>query len=493
MYYAAVAVAAAVSVTLGVLVAASSTQRRIGGLLIAHGVSVAALLGVAGIAVPSTASLAADQLLQGSWVFLFLWLVLIAYLLPDGRPPSARWRYWIWAGVTGVVLFLVGAAGDRQMFVDEHGGRAPPLPWLPVVVSDLLGVVGLVLVILLFFGSAVAVRTRLQRASGEGRLQLLWRVWGSLAVPLGLVALWSNYFLLEGQEWLTSAVLTGVSVALPAAIATAILRHRLFDIQVVLSRTLVYGVLVVGIIGCYTLLLWAAERLTGSATAGGLLAVAAVAVAVHPAYLWLRLRIERWVYGYRAQPHQALRLLADRAEAAAPDALPAAVAEAVAEALRVERVWVEDDAAAAGENPAVRVPLVHRGQGLGNLVIAVPPGRRLSTDDLALVRDLARYAAVLVHAERQSEQLRVSRSRIVASREEERRRLRRDLHDGVGPTLAAIVLKLNAAQSRANGGERDALLVEARDEVREAITEVRRLVDDLRPPAIDEVGLLAAI
>jgi two-component system NarL family sensor kinase len=214
---------------------------------------------------------------------------------------------------------------------------------------------------------------------------------------------------------------------------------------------------------------------------------------VHPAYTWLRLRIERWVYGYRAQPQQALRLLADRAEAAAPDALPAAVTEAVAEALSVERVWVEDGDVAAGETPAVRVPLVHRGQGLGNLAIAVPPGRRLSTDDLALVHDLARYAAVLVHSERQSEQLRGSRSRIVASREEERRRLRRDLHDGVGPTLAAIVLKLNAAQSRADGGERDALLVEARNEVREAITEVRRLVDDLRPPAIDEVGLLAAI
>ena len=353
--------------------------------------------------------------------------------------------------------------------------------------------VGLVLVVLWFFGSAVAVRSRLQRASGETRLQLLWLVWGSLAVPLGLLVLWSNYFLLGGQEWLTTAVLTGMSVALPAAIAAAILRHRLFDIQVVLSRTLIYGVLVAGVIGCYALLLYAAERVTGRATVGGLVAVAAVAVAVHPAYLWLRLRIERWVYGYRSQPHHALRLLADRAEAAAPDTLWAAVTEAVAEALRVERVWVESDDAAAKDDPEVRVPLVHRGQGLGNLAIAVPPGRRLSTDDLALVRDLTRYAAVLVHAERQSELLRGSRSRIVASREEERRRLRRDLHDGVGPALAAIVLKLNAAQSRPSGGERDALLAEARREVREAITEVRRLVDDLRPPAIDEVGLLAAI
>jgi signal transduction histidine kinase len=492
MYYLAVAVAAVVPVTLGVVVVASGTQRRIGGLLVAHGVSVGVLLGGAGIASTSTASLAADQLLEGSWIFLFLWLVLIAYLLPDGRPASARWRRWIQTGLAGAVLFLVGAAGDRQAFSDEHGGSAPPLPWLPPGVSIILGVVGLVVVVQFFFGSAVAVRSRLERASGEARLQLLWLVWGSLAVPLGLLVLWCNYFLLGGREWLTTAALTGISIALPATIAIAILRHRLFDIQVVLSRTLVYGVLVAGVIGCYALLLYAAERATGHATAGGLLAVAAVAVAVHPAYAWLRLRIERWVYGYRAQPHQALRLLADRAEAAAPDALGTAVTEAVADALRV-RVWVQDDIGATEEDAAMRVPLVHRGERLGDLAVAVPQGRRLSTADLALLRDLARYAAVLVYSERQAEQLRGSRSRIVASREEERRRLRRDLHDGVGPALAAIVLKLNAAQSRTDGRERDALLAEARDEVREAIAEVRRLVDDLRPPAIDEVGLLAAI
>jgi signal transduction histidine kinase len=117
----------------------------------------------------------------------------------------------------------------------------------------------------------------------------------------------------------------------------------------------------------------------------------------------------------------------------------------------------------------------------------------LSPADLELVRDLARYAAILVRAEQLNDDLRDSRSRIVSAREEERRRLRRDLHDGLGPSLAAIVLTLNAGQSRTDPGERNALLTEARDQVKEAIAEVRRLVDDLRPPAIDEVGLLNAI
>jgi signal transduction histidine kinase len=230
----------------------------------------------------------------------------------------------------------------------------------------------------------------------------------------------------------------------------------------------------------------------GRGTAGGLLAVAVVAVAVQPAHSWLRRRIERWVYGYRSQPDQALRLLADRADAADSDALVAAVVEAVAEALRVERAWVDTDAATVDER-VVRALLVNRGEVLGNLAIEVPPGRQLSSADIALFRDLARYAAVLVRSEQQRDQLRESRSQIVAGREEERRRIRRDLHDGVGPSLAAIVLKLNAAESRTEVTVRSALIAEARREVREAIAEVRRLVDDLRPPAIDEVGLLAAI
>lgn len=123
----------------------------------------------------------------------------------------------------------------------------------------------------------------------------------------------------------------------------------------------------------------------------------------------------------------------------------------------------------------------------------MPEGRQLSTADAALFTDLARHAAVLVRADRLTTELRQSRARLVTAREEERRRLRRDLHDGLGPSLAAIVLKLNAAETQSTEDDRSALLAETRDEARAAIGEVRRLVDDLRPPAIDEVGLLGAI
>jgi two-component system NarL family sensor kinase len=491
MSYAAVVIATAVPVVLGLLVVRRSDKRLIGWLLVAQGVSVGALLGGAPVAGSGTAALIADQLAAGSWIFLFLWLVLIAYLLPDGRTLSHGWLLWIRGGLVGALLFLVGAAGDRSAFVLEHEGTEPPLRWLPQPLSGLLGTVGLLLVVLLFLGSAVAVRSRLRRSSGQDRLQLLWLVWGALAVPMGLLVLWVNYFAMGAQEWLTTVTLTVVSVALPATIAVAILRYNLFDVRLALSRTLTYGALLVGVLGAYALVLYAAERMGGSGNGGGLAAVAVVAVAVHPAHAWLRERIDRWVYGYRSEPYQALRLLADRADAADPDALSTAITDVVKQALRVKRVWVDADGA---DHPGVlRTALIHRSERLGDLAVEVPPGRTLSAADMSLLQDLARYAAVLVRAQQQADELRESRTRIVAGREEERRRLRRDLHDGVGPTLAAVVLTLNAAEAREDAAERGVLLAEAREQVRDAISEVRRLVDDLRPPAIDEVGLLGAI
>ncbi len=488
----AVALATAIPVVLGLVVVRRSHQRRIGWLLVAQGLSIGVLLKSSRAPGTGPVALVIDQLGQGSWIFLFLWTALIAYLLPDGRPISRSWRLWICTGLAGSLLFLVGAAGDDTAFRQEHG-REPPLPWLPERLSGVIGLVGLVLVVLLFFGSAVAVRSRLRSSVGEARLPLLWLVWGALAVPLGLLVMWVNFFVLGGSEWVAVATVAAVSIALPTTMAIAILRHQLFDIRLVLSRTVTYGALLVGVVASYALIVLAAGRVVGgNGTAGGLVAVAVVAVSVQPAHSWLRRRIERWVYGYRSQPHQALRLLADRADAADPDALVGAVTQAVAEALRVQRAWIETDSV-TGDERVVRTPLTNHGEVLGDLAVEVPPGRRLSSADVALLRDLARYAAVLVRSERQRDQLRESRSQIVAGREEERRRIRRDLHDGVGPSLAAIVLKLNAAESRTEPSERSALVAEARHEVREAIAEVRRLVDDLRPPAIDEVGLIAAI
>lgn len=488
------AVASAVPLMVGVVVLRAHPRHRVGWLLIAQGVSFGLF---STFHEPGTGRLGllVDQILQGSWVFLFLWLVLIAYVLPNGHTANRFWRYWVRTELVGVPIFLIGAAGDRAGFAEMHGNTPAPLPWLPESVSGLAGAVGLLLVALLVLGCPFAVWRRLRRSRGEERLQLLWLVWGALLVPLALATGWTNHFLLAGRaEPLFLGILGLAAVTLPVAIGIAILRHRLFDIQLVLSRTLTYAALTIGVVAVYALLLFATDRIFGNDTVGGLLTVGVVAVAVHPAYSWLRQRIERGVYGLRSDPRVAIRSVAGRAEAADPDGVIVALTDAVAAALKVDHVWIEaSDTTGTVNDAALRAHMVHRGEHVGHLAIAIPVGREFSPADLDLVQDLAHYAAVLVRSERLNEQLRESRSRIVAGREEERRRLRRDLHDGLGPSLAAIVLKLNAAQSRTDEDERNALIAETREEVKAAIGEVRRLVEDLRPPAIDEVGLLGAI
>ncbi len=484
--------AAAVSVLVGVLVLVRGGQRRIGWLLVAHGVCFGAMLTNAGTST-TQAGMVLDQLAAGSWVFLFLWLVLIAYLVPDGQTLSLGWRRWLLLGLAGVGAFLVGSSGDADGFREIHAGADPPMRWLPSAVSGVLGVVGLLLTALLFFGAAFAVRARLRQSAGDDRLQLLWLVWGATSLPLALVLAWVAHFALHDSTLTVDGALVLAGVALPVTIAVAILRHQLFDIQLVLSRTLTYGVLIAAVISLYALLLFAAERLLGSSTAGGVLAVALVAAAVHPAYSVVSRRIERWVYGYRADPAAALRRLGASLDSSDPLHVVATITASVADALNVERVWVEDTGAGSHDTGEFRVPLLHRGDSVGDLVVEVPPGRRLSPADTALLHDLARHAAVTVRAAQLAGELQASRSRIVTAREEERKRLRRELHDGVGPSLAAVLLMLEAARSRENVTERNALLAEIRDETRAAITEVRRAVDGLRPPAVDEVGLVGAI
>ena len=468
-------------------------QPRIGWLLVAHGVTFWLVFGAVGL-IGGRAGSIVDQLTAGAWVLPFLWIVVISYLLPDGHAASSRWRWWLRMTLTGVVLFLVGSAGDRQGYRDAHQGADAPLPWLPEAASGLLGVVGLVLTVLFIFGGAVAVGWRLRRAEGDDRLRLLWLVWGALRVPLALLGAWASHFILHGDVLVADLAISFAAVGLPLTIAIAMLRHRLFDIQLVLSRTLTFAVLTVVVTGVYVVLLWVTDGLFGDGTVGGVAAVAVVAVLAAPLHGWIRRRTERWVYGYRSDPAAALRRLGASVESADPLRMVTTITDSVADALKADRVWVEPAGTPLSDDPrTVRVPLVHRKERIGDLALQVPAGRSLSPADTALLHDLARQAAVTVRASQLATELQASRSRIVSAREEERKRLRRDLHDGVGPSLAAIVLKLNVAQSRRDEMERNTLLSEIRDETRSMIAEVRRLVDDLRPPAIDEVGLVSAI
>lgn len=237
-----------------------------------------------------------------------------------------------------------------------------------------------------------------------------------------------------------------------------------------------------------------------------LLAAGVVAVLVQPLRARLRAGVDRWLYGRRDDPYAVVSRLSQRLQAmVAPDAALTAVAETVAGALRLPFAAVELSvggraiaAARVGEpvGQVERLPLVYRAEVVGALVLGPRSTlEALGQADRRLLEVLARQVAVAAHAARLTGDLQGSRERLVIAREEERRRLRRDLHDGLGPLLAAMTLRLDAAANLVPRDARaaDQVLAALLDDVRQVRLDIRRLVDDLRPPALDDLGLVGAI
>jgi signal transduction histidine kinase len=306
-------------------------------------------------------------------------------------------------------------------------------------------------------------------------------------------------------------LLLGAVTFIPVAIGIAILKHRLFDIDLLINRTLVYTVLTAVLVGAYVSVVAAARVILQGHTAAGVsvAATALVAVLFAPARSWLQRRADRLLYGDRHDPHAALSRLGRRLAATAqPEALLPSLVETVAESLRLPYVAVRVNTGEDAATPTVehgrlvgeplRLPLVHQGAQVGELLLGPrTPGEGFSTADRRVLAELAAQAAVAVHAVQLTAALQQARTRLVTAREEERRRLRRDLHDGLGPTLAGVVLGLDTAGNLLDGqppaAQAAALLERLRDQTQGAIAGIRRLVYGLRPPALDDLGLVPAL
>jgi two-component system, NarL family, sensor kinase len=432
------------------------------------------------------------EVLQGvGWVTVFP----LAYLFPDGRfvPRWTRWAAVGWAAYLPVlaILHLSGYETDPQSLIETF----------PV---------------LILFGTCVIAAVHRYRhvSTPEQRLQTrgvvaalaLWFVVVLLSVapPLrGLLEQVSAAGLVANAALQLCSYL--VVAMLPASIAVAVLRHRLYEVEVWINRALVYSALTAMVVLSYGLL----AALAGLAwdsndLAGPLAATVVIAIVFHP----LRLRVQRWidrfVYGRRKEPYAVLADLGRRLEhVLPPDEVLQTLVQQVGETLRLGYVAARHGSVAVvwpdpSANPPDRVeefPLRWQDEDLGLLIVAARHGDDLSTSDRELLDGLARQAGASVRAAILNDDLRRSRERVLGAREDERRRLQRDLHDGLGPTLAGLFQRVDAARSllTRDPASADRLLADVAAETRSVIGEIRTLVRALRPPELDELGLASAI
>jgi signal transduction histidine kinase len=478
------------------------------------------------------------------WVSMLIWCGLGALL--------------IWARPRDVVALLLaysGVVAGSKAFGDALGRARPELAFLAEV-GVLISTVTLPLLLALFpdgrwvprwapwlvaLPIAYSLAARVVDPAGSGVMQALEIPFTILPLVALVVAQGYRYRVLstrvqrQQSKWVLaglgayvafmvvgSLLLSGPDAApyqllfvvlcygafgfLGVAVTCAVLRYRLFAVDAILHRSLVYGLLTVLVVAVYAAIVVGAGALLQAQgqMAVSLMATVVIAILFAPLRDHLQHGVNRLLYGDRDDPYQVLTRLGQQVEASlAPGEILPAIASTMTDALRLPYVAItlagQSHPAAVAGTPTPRVehiPLMYQQERVGELTLTPR-----DTDDgftpaeQRLLRDLARQVSVATHGVQVMADLQRSREQLVLTREEERRRLRRDLHDGLGAQLAALALQAgalrhtvakDAAQAEVQAGELQA-------ELRAAVGDIRRLVHGLRPPALDELGLLPAL
>jgi signal transduction histidine kinase len=452
---------------------------------------------------------------------LMLVLTWLPLVFPTGRLLAPRWR-WMWWGTGAIALLNMCYWAIRPGDIERFPGVPNAIRWIalqPLV--DLLDTAVMWGIIGTIFVSGVSVWMRFRRSAGEERQQIKWLVcavgaWSGTA----LFSLFVAWFYPD-EIWQIELALALLFAAIPITVGNAVLRYRLYDIDLLINRTLVYGALTATIVAIYVLVvgyLGALFNARGNVSIS-LIATGLVAVLFAPLRDRLQRGVNRLLYGERDEPYTALTRLGQRLEATlAPDAVLPTIGRTVAEALKLpyvaitlhtpdrpfaaQRVIVAEHGQAPQYPSSLRMlPLFYGGETVGELQLAPRrPNEPLSGADDRLLADLARQAGAAVQAVQLTaalqaglDDVRRSRERLVTAQEEERRRIQRDLHDGLGPVLASMRLRLEACLDRAHDEAPDLAhdLERLHALVGQATTDIRRLVYNLRPPALDQLGLPA--
>lgn len=514
---------------IGALVASRHPRNPIGWMFCATGLLSALNMLTAGYSLYDQLIMTSGSL-PGSdvagWLSLWIWIpntllpfTFLLLLFPTGSLISRRWRPALWSAGLGTAAITFAVAFDPTPPKELGVTRPNPfgIPGGADAMSALL-VIAAPLLLVGIFGSIASVVARYRRAGNVERAQVKWLAYASVFVIVGNLVgsipytIWpDDPFTLEFSIVMTSVTLVGIVIAT----GFAILRYRLWDIDIVINRTLVYGSLSALVVTFYVLIVGSLSALLQ--TEGGLpialVGTGIVAVLFEPLRERLQHRVNRLMYGERDNPYAILRRVSQRLEVVvAPDLVLPTIVETVAEALKLPYTAIalkqEDrfEIAAEYSRPSAQerkqstnaeiLPLVYQSETVGQMILARrAPGERFSEPDRQLLETIARQTGVAAYNVRLTRDLQRSRERLVSTREEERRRLRRDLHDGLGPVLAAMSFKLDAIHNLA---DRDAtgvktLAGELKSQMLEVLTDIRRIAYNLRPPALDELGLVGAL
>ena len=474
-----------------------------------------------------------------SWVAVWAWppgiLLLFTFLLllfPDGRLPSRRWRAVAWFAVADMVALIVPIAiaawPIRGPLLINIGESAPAAAPDSFKLAYDIQVAGVLVLFVLGLASAASLIFRMRRATGDERQQIKWFAFAA-AVLVIVVILASPLFHLPGQLQVLAFPL------LPVASAVAILKYRLYDIDVVINKTVIFTTLAAFVTAVYLAVvvgIGAVIGTTGNNVVLSIAATAIVAAAFQPLRERARRLANRLVYGKRATPYEVLADFAERVGEAysAEDILPR-MARILGEGTGASRaeVWLRaghelhrsaswppsgERAVPAlalngdgGELPTFpgsdrAVAVRHQGDLLGALTLAKPPNEPLAPTEEKLLADLASQAGLVlrnVHltADLQArlEELRTSRERLVTAQDEERRKLERDLHDGAQQQLVALAVKTRLADAlvATDAEKAHAMLAELQEGLTDALETLRDLAHGIYPPLLADRGLPAAL
>jgi signal transduction histidine kinase len=460
------------------------------------------------------------------WIPLIVGLGVVGWIFPEGRFLSRRWRTGmvVACALAAIPIVLNAVLPRLTVFAGFDNPVGLDEPWVQGAAS---ASGGLILPVLL--GGAAAATVRFRRRRGDERQQIKWLLLAvsAVALALGYYSILLGIILASGTDPSQGAVwpeylAIASFLAVPISVAFGVLKYRLYDIDVVINKAVVYAVLAVFITGVYLTVVVAAGSLTGYASNPVLSGIAAaiVALAFQPVRRGTQRLANRLVYGERATPYEVLAQLGDRlaGEYAADDVLDR-IAAALAGGIGADRVvvwlnsggelrpaavWPKGTRAApiatstavltATEDGMRSFPVRLQGEILGAIGVHKPASDPLTPADEKLVGDLAAQAGLVLRNARLIEELRASRRRLVEAQDEERRKIERNLHDGAQQQLVALTVQLGLLERQAEDPDTvRASATRLKDALQDALDELRALARGIYPPLLADQGLAAAL